>query len=119
MKNLIFSLLAFCCLFAAPAAAHHSQSNEPLVVRSQLFEGGLEVLIANLEKQTATISFTSLDGRQQMFTDRITKHNGYSYKLNLDQLPHGRYLLTVKKGDAVRQQVIVIGEVGVLCSDWK
>jgi hypothetical protein len=119
MKNVLISFLALCCLFSAPAAAHEYADDEPLIVRSQLIEGGLKVLVANLEQETATITLTSIDRRERVFNDRISKHNGYSYSLNLDQLRHGRYILAVKKGDTLRQQVILVGETGVMCSDWK
>jgi len=81
--------------------------------------GGLEVLIANLEQEKTTITFTNLDTGLDIFTDRIRKHNGYSYNLNFDKLTLGRYLLKVKKGKIIRQQVILKAETGIMCSDWK
>lgn len=121
MKNLAFTLIALFSLFSAPAAAHDADTTatEPLIVRSQMMAGGLEVLIANLEQEKTTITFVNLDNGQEIFTDRIRNHNGYSYNLNFDRLEFGRYLLKVKKGDTVRRQVILKAETGVLCSDWK
>lgn len=84
-----------------------------------MMPGGLEVLIANLEQEKTTVSFTSLDTGLFYFKDRIRKHNGYTYNLNFDRLEFGRYLLTVKKGNTVRKQVILKSETGVTCSDWK
>ncbi len=94
-------------------------TGEPLIVRSHLAEGGLEVLIANLEKETAVVTLTSLQTHRELFSDRIRKHNGYSYNINLDDLHHGRYVLAVKKGDVIRQQVILVNSKGVMCSEWK
>ena len=120
MKNLVFTLVALFSLCSAPAFAHETDTGkEPLIVRSQMMPGGLEVLIANLEQEKTTITFTNLDTGLDIFTDRIRKHNGYSYNLNFDKLTFGRYLLTVKKGKAVRQQVILKAETGIMCSDWK
>ncbi len=92
---------------------------EPLIVRSHLAEGGLEVIIANLEQETAHVTLTSLQTDRKLFSDRIRKHNGFSYNLNLDELHHGRYILAVKKGDITRRQVILVNSKGVMCSEWK
>lgn len=121
MKNLVFPLIAFFSLLTAPAFAHEAETSatEPLIVRSQMMPGGLEVLIANLEQEKTSISLVNLDNGLEIFTDRIRKHNGYSYNLNFDQLEFGRYLLKVKKGRTVRKQVILKAETGILCSDWK
>lgn len=119
MKNLIFSLLALFILSAAPASAHTTTNDEPLIVRSKVMEGGLEVLIANLEQTKTTLTLTNLDTDREIFTDRIRKHNGYSYNINMDKLKPGRYLLSVTKGEEIRQQVILLTRNGMMCSAWK
>jgi hypothetical protein len=122
MKNLLFSAFAFLFLATATATATPAAVNtvgEPFIVRSHVAEGGLEVLIANLQRETATITLTSLTTKRELFKDHIRKHNGYSYNLNLDELHHGRYILAVKKGDTVRKQVILVNSKGALCSQWK
>lgn len=82
-------------------------------------EGGLEVLIANLEQTKTTLTLTNLDTKREMFSDRIRKHNGYSYNLNMDKLKPGRYLLSVTKDKEVRKQVLLISKEGIMCSAWK
>jgi hypothetical protein len=122
MKNLFFSLIAFLFLATATAMAAPAVENtatEPLIVRSHMAEGGLEVIIANLERETATVTLTSLTTDRILFNDRIRKHNGYSYNINLDELHHGRYILAVKKGDTTRKQVILVNSKGAMCSKWK
>jgi|AntRauTorckE5430_2_1112549.scaffolds.fasta_scaffold00088_26 hypothetical protein len=119
MKNVLFSLLALFILSAAPAAAHTTANDEPLIVRSKVMEGGLEVLIANLEQTKTTLTLTNLDTNREMFSDRVRNHNGYSYNLNLDELKPGRYLLSVTKGKEVRQQVLLLTKKGIMCSAWK
>ncbi|MEM9527091.1 MAG: hypothetical protein AAGA31_10800, partial [Bacteroidota bacterium] len=74
---------------------------------------------ANLEKEKTMVQLINLDSDREVFTDQIRKHNGYRYKLQLDQLSHGRYLLKVKKGKTLRQQVLLVTGNGILCSDWK
>jgi hypothetical protein len=119
MKNLLFSILALFILSPAPAAAHTPNSNEPLIVRSKVMEGGLEVLMANLQQTKTVITLTNLNTKRELFSDRIRKHNGYSYNLNLDKLKRGRYLLSVTKGKEVRKQVLLVSKKGVMCSAWK
>lgn len=122
MKNLFFSLFAFLFLATATAMAAPPVENtakEPLIVRSHMAEGGLEVMIANLEQETATITLTSLTTNRELFKDHIRKHNGFSYNLNLDELHHGRYILAVKKGETTRKQVILVNSKGAMCSGWK
>jgi len=118
MKNFLFSTLAFLFLATAPAVAGSALIGEPLIVRSKLMEGGLEVLIANLEQRTATVILTNLDSKREVFYDAIRKHNGFTYSLNLDELNPGRYVLAVKKGKTMRRQVLVVSNDGVMCSDW-
>lgn len=122
MKNLILTAFTFMFLATATALAAPTTpatAGEPLIVRSHLAEGGLELMIANLEQETTVVTLTSLTTNRVLFNDRIRKHNGYSYNINLDELHYGRYVLAVKKGDAVRQQVILVNGRGVSCSDWK
>ncbi len=82
-------------------------------------EGGLEVLMANLQQTKTVITLTNLNTKRELFSDRIRKHNGYSYNLNLDKLKRGRYLLSVTKGKEVRKQVLLVSKKGVMCSAWK
>ncbi|TXF88364.1 hypothetical protein FUA23_15400 [Neolewinella aurantiaca] len=139
MKNLIYPLFALFILSIAPAAAPLSAApqivpaltensataktipviDEPLIVRSKLVEGGMELLIANLEQSKTTISITSLQTNREVFTDQVRNHNGYSYNLNMDELKPGRYVLSVTKGKEVRKQVLLVKKSGITCSAWK
>jgi len=122
MKNLILSAFAFLFIASATAMAAPAvttTAGEHLIVRSHMAEGGLEVMIANLEQETATVTLTSLTTDRILFNDRIRKHNGYSYNINLDELHHGRYILAVRKGKTVLRQVILVNSKGAVCSEWK
>lgn len=74
------------------------------------------IQLANLAEQPTVIAVKSLHG----FTyhkERITGRNGFRTKLILDQMPAGKYLITVKQGDAEKTQVVRITEKGLLLSD--
>lgn len=121
MKTFLFSLCLLFCLSSVNAYGHTATDdpNEPLIVRSQLATGGLEIILANLQKARTTLKLADLDRDRLVYEDVVRNHNGYSYNLNLDKLPKGRYLLSVTKGNAVRQQVLVIADHGVMCSEWR
>lgn len=120
MKNLIFLAVFFSSFTSVPAGAASLPSpDEPLIVRSHMSIMGLEVIIANLEQEVTTVTLTNLDTKSQHFSDVVRKHNGYSYNLKLDDLPEGRYCLSVKKGETLRRQILLKTETGVMCSDWK
>lgn len=119
MKSLILSCLCLSFFISTPTFAATTDPGEPLIVRSHAVFDGLEVTVANLEKATTTVRLINLDKDREVFSDQIRNHNGYRYKLQLDQLKHGRYLLKVKKGKTLRQQVLLVTGNGVLCSDWR
>ncbi len=66
----------------------------------------LHVQLVNLQKETTLIRLSSLEGNT-LFADRITRHNGYVQRLDLERIPEGKYLLRVKQGDFEITQVIV------------
>ncbi|MEM6772261.1 MAG: hypothetical protein AAF597_16925 [Bacteroidota bacterium] len=120
MKNLIYLAILLVSVVSIPAeAAGAANPDEPMIVRSQMGIMGLEVILANLQQTSTRITLTSLDTEKEYFSDVVRKHNGYSWNLKLDELPKGRYLLSVKKGDTLRRQVILKTKAGVMTSDWK
>ncbi|MTB53388.1 DUF3244 domain-containing protein [Lewinella sp. W8] len=121
MKTSLFTLCLLFCLFSTNAAANTpvEDPQEPLIVRSYLVTDGLEITLANLEKTRTTLKLENLDQEKVVYSDIVRNHNGYSYNLNLNKLPKGRYLLSVTKNNTVRQQVILIADHGVMCSEWK
>jgi hypothetical protein len=121
MKTCLFSLCLLFCLSTTNAFANPlpEDPQEPLIVRSYLATGGLEVTLANLEKTRTTLKLEDLDRDKVVYSHMVRNRNGYSYNLNLDKLPEGRYLLSVTKNNTVRQQVLVIAAHGLMCSDWK
>lgn len=115
MKTLLFSLLL--CATASATAA--TSAVEPLITRTTVDAHRLDVTLANLEQATTTVRLTNLDEDAVFFEERIRQHNGYAVSLSLDDLPAGRYVLSVTKGDVVRSQVILKSDTGIMCSAWK
>lgn len=123
MKTLFYSLFAL-VLACGPALVSATPLStvdpEPLIVRSQPVYGGMAITLANLEQVRTTVTLHALDdSNRKLYTDVITNHNGYSLNLNLDKLDEGRYVLSVKKGDTLRKQVILKDANGIRCSAWK
>ena len=115
MNTLLF---AFVLASAAPTFSPATGA-EPMITRSNVAEHRLEVTLANLEQQLTVVRLTDLDQNTEFFSNRIKNHNGYGICLSLTDIPEGRYVLSVEKGDTVRKQVILKTETGVMCSDWK
>ena len=120
MKSLIYLAVLLSSFVSVPAgAAALPNSVEPLIVRSAMAETGLELVLANLQLEKTTITLTDLDAEETYLTETVRKHNGYSFSINLEELPEGRYCLSVKKGDTLRRQILLKTETGVMCSAWK
>lgn len=121
MKNLFLSAI-FASLSVLPLAANTASlpvsNNDPLIVRSYFGVMGLELTLANLEQVPTRVTLTSLATGTPYLLETIREHNGYSMNLYLEKLPKGRYLLTIRKGDSSRQQVLLKTADGVRCSDW-
>ena len=115
MNTLLFSLL----VATATPAVSPATAVEPIITRSYLEDSRLDLVVANLEKERTIVSLTDLDGKNEFFRERISDHNGYRVSLNLKELPAGRYIVSVEKGDTVRRQVILKNDAGTMCSDWK
>ena len=118
MKYLLF--LAFLTTTFTPAKAHTSTGGvtDPLVTRTRVVDFKLDLKLINLQQQRTVVTLRQLDGTTHHQT-RIKDHNGYALSMQLRDVPAGRYLLTVKQGKRLRQQVVVKSAAGILCSDWK
>ena len=117
MKYFLF-LAFFAATFTPAKATNANGVTDPLVTRTQVANFRLDLKLINLQQQRTVITLRHLDGTTHHQT-RIKEHNGYSLSMQLRDVPAGRYLLTVKQGKRLRQQVIVKSDTGILCSDWK
>lgn len=117
MKSFLFFILL--CTGVPALIGATPMPVDPLMVRSQVDDDNqLELRLINLEQQSVTVTLTALKSNKLVHRESVRKHNGYCARLDLDQIDSGRYLLTVKKGDTVRKQVILKTAEAVYCSDW-
>lgn len=92
---------------------------DPLIVKSNLNDAGMAVVLANLEGVTTTVKLKSLTSHKVLHTETVRKHNGYTYQFDLSSLERGSYYLEITKGEVVKRQVVVVNEHGVLLSSIK
>ncbi|MCB0570422.1 MAG: hypothetical protein KDC66_11685 [Phaeodactylibacter sp.] len=112
-KVLAALLLAAIVLPLWAQTAYHGDFN----FRSETEDAkSVVVQLTNLDQQPAIIAVKSVHG----FTyhkERIRGRNGYRARLNLEQMPVGKYLITVKQGDTEKVQVVRVTDKGILLSD--
>lgn len=108
--------LSLCLLVAGFVSA---EKTDPLMVKSSAEGSELSVQLANLEGIRTDVELISLDSKKTVWGQSIVAHNGFSYNLDLAKLDYGRYHLKVTKGETTKNQVIVVGEFGVLLSEMK
>lgn len=112
MKRLLMSLalaLPMLQLLANPPI-------ENVLLNTKVDERSLVVHLANLQKEKTVLTLESLDSRETFHEQVINDHNGYNARLNLNELPKGRYILRVKQGNGSLRQVLVIDQNSILCS---
>ncbi len=76
----------------------------------------LMLTIVNLQQEKAVVSLRNLSNRDLVYREVIKDHNGYRMALHLHQLPAGRYVLEIKKGDSITHQVVRVSRNLVLLS---
>jgi hypothetical protein len=87
-----------------------------LVKVHQLETGVLHLQLANLQKVNTTITLHDLDGTSY-FRQQVNDHNGYSIKLNLSEVPAGRYVMRIHQADGKEvSQIIYKSEDQLLLS---
>ena len=95
----------------------HVVSNGGFNFSSQTQDSKAVVIqLTNLDQAPTVIAVKSIHGFTY-YKERIKDRNGYRAKLDLEQMPEGKYLITVKQGDTEKTQVVRVTEDGVLLSD--
>ncbi len=116
--NFVMALLVSLAI-ALPVTANDLPQDDKMKLRVEaVTENALKIKLVNLQQQTTRIELKELNGFGTYFRDVIVKHNGYLKQLDLSELGIGKYELTVKQGDRVMRQVILIDdELGIVLSN--
>ena len=116
-----FHWLATLCLavMTLPVWANDASPavNTDILVRANIAEGKvISLKVSNLQMEKTSIKITDLKGENTYYRDFVKNHNGYGRRLNLDNLPVGKYVLTIKQKDEYVKQIIVIKDNYLLLS---
>ncbi len=118
MKIRLFLTAILLAALVAPSFSN-TPADAELIARTSVLDGKfVKVQLINLEKLTTTLTVQSLTGEQTFYQKNIRKHNGFVTKLNLEDLPKGRYVLKVEQADESLTQVILIDDNGVRISEF-
>ena len=117
-----FHWLATLCLalMTAPMWANDVTpiTSSDILVTAKITSGKtINLKVANLQMEKTSIRITDLKGDNTFYRDFIKDHNGYGRRLNLSDLPSGKYMLTVKQKDEKAKQIIVVKDNYVLLSN--
>ncbi len=116
-----FHWLATLCLalMTAPMWANDLSpvTTTDILVNAKITSGKtISLKVSNLQMEKTSIRITDLKGNNTFYRDSVKDHNGYGRRLNLSDLPSGKYMLTVKQKDENVKQIIVIRDSYVLLS---
>lgn len=114
-----FQKSIFLCLCLLVAGIVSAEKTDPIMVKSTAEGTELSVQLANLEGVRTNVELISLDSKKTIWEQNVAAHNGFSYQFDLADLDYGRYHLKITKGEVTKNQVVVIGENGVLLSEMK
>ncbi len=119
MKNLNLLLITGLLMsisLPAFATAPVSVPESHIIMKTEAIDANtIKVLLANLEWERTKLTIESLSGKTY-YVDNIVKHRGYLLKLDVEDLPNGRYLLKVSQDDEMISQVIVVRDKAILLS---
>lgn len=76
-------------------------NNDPVKMSVKVHQPEANTLmlrLANLQKVKTNITLHDLEGNDY-FSRRVTDHNGYLIKLNLADVPEGRYIMRIRQAN--------------------
>lgn len=116
-----FHWLATLCLAVMTLPVWANDATPPvgtdILVNAKIAEGKvISLKVSNLQMEKTSIRLTDLKGDNTFYRDFVKDHNGYGRRLNLGNLPSGKYMLTVKQKDEYVKQIIVVKDSYVLLS---
>ena len=74
--------------------------------------------MVNMQQEKTVVTLRNLTSKETLYQEVIKDHNGYRMALNLNELPEGRYALSIKNGDTQKHQVVTVNSDIVLLSQF-
>lgn len=121
MKNLFkWSTLAvallFMCTYSFANTPNVTTPAKILVKVHQPESGVLMLQLANLQRVNTTITLHDLEGNSY-FRQQVSDHNGYLLRMQVSELPTGRYIMRIKQTNGKEvSQIIYKSEDQLLLS---
>jgi hypothetical protein len=113
MKRMLLTLALAMPLLIAQAK---DKVIELVLLKTKVESKSLVVCLANLQKERSVLRLKSLRNNEVLYNRTITDHNGYSTRLNLEDLPQGRYVLELEQKSGNVNQVVVVDQEGIQVS---
>jgi len=117
MKRLIFCMLVVALGTTSIFAYPPNPDTEPkvLINTSDMDSRVMKYQLANLRKMETTVVLENLQG-ERLYREVIREHNGHVKRINLQQVPNGRYILRVEHDDDTYQVVVKLEADSILFS---
>ncbi|GAB5554823.1 MAG: hypothetical protein Sapg2KO_44140 [Saprospiraceae bacterium] len=115
-----FKIIAlFLCLaiFTLPAMANTTpEPDGKLLFKTKVDGKSVIYRLSNLQKMDTQVAIYSMDEGTRYYRKFISNHNGYVKRLDLEQLPNGKYKMVVYNGEESKTKVMKIEEDMILFS---
>jgi hypothetical protein len=89
---------------------------ELVLLKTKVESKSLVINLANLQKERSVLRLKSLKDNEVMYNRTINDHNGYCIRLDLSDLPQGRYVLELEQKSGNVNQVVVVNQEGIQVS---
>lgn len=118
MKKLLPLVVLFALAYTTSMFASDIQPVKIIAKAKMVKDDVMKITLANLQRNDTSIEVTDLDKEAMYYRSTIKKRNGYSLKLDLQKLPVGRYLITVRNSGETLKQVIHVKKDMILLSKF-
>ena len=121
MKNFML-IAALVCSVASTYAFNTevpAKIDDDLIINVDQLDNKQFILhIANLQQQITNIKIQDLEGNIY-YREKVKDHNGFAKKIDLKELPEGRYVLSITQNDRRFSQVVLVDSDNLLFSRIK
>ena len=116
MKKLILTAVAVFAVASTSMFATPTNDYDDIIVNVKKVDNkSIRLLMANLEQETTKITIDNQRGTNY-YTNYVRNHNGFKQKINLENLPNGRYYLNVSRNGEKISYLLKVTNDGLLYS---